>query len=440
MKARWFDSLFARILLLQIGVALLLVLMLIVVLFNDQANVFARAALPSWSAALRPVMAQWQRGEPPTLPQGIDVLVPVDLAPGPPPAGARYIEPGVMVPRYAALRDGLIARGIPVGRMAVSGDHGQPMTWLELSAPQREPLWVGVHGALENPGLRLRGALGLALSVLVFLAAAAWLSRIVARPLQQLQRNVQAFAETGERPPALAPRGPLEVRELAQQFDAFAAQRVQQEDARAMMLAGVSHDLRSPLGRIRLAAELLPDAPGVAARRESIVRNAQLADELVGSFIALVRSATEPLDERVDLNALVRDLLGNGDHADVRADLPPAGQAVWVEPASRIVLQRCLLNVLDNARRYGRPPLEVVLQASGARALLSVRDHGPGIPAQQRETLLRPFYRGAQDRGQPGTGLGLPVVERAVRRHGGKLQLLDASPGLRVELDLPLSG
>lgn len=437
MKARWFDSLFARIFLMQVGVALLLVAMLMLVLFSDQANVFARAALPSWSAALRPVLAQWERGEAPTLPQGIDVLVPVDLAPGPPPAGARYIEPGAMVPRYAALRDGLIARGIPVARMAVSGDKGQPMTWLELSAPQRPPLWVGIHGALENPGLRLRGAIGLGLSVLVFLAAAAWLSRIVARPLQELRRTVQAFADTGERPPALPPRGPLEVRELAQQFDAFAAQRVQQDDARAMMLAGISHDLRSPLGRIRLAAELLPDAPGVAVRRESIVRNAQLADELVGSFIALVRSAAEPLEERVDLNALVRELLANGDHADVRAGLPPAGEALWVEPASRMLLQRCLINLLDNARRYGRPPLEVSLRQQDGCALLDVRDHGPGIPSAQREVLLKPFYRGAQDRGQPGTGLGLPVVERAVRRHGGQMQLLDAAPGLRVELRLP---
>jgi len=439
MKTRWFDSLFARVFLLQIAVALLLVIMLMLVLFNDQANVFARAALPSWAAALRPVQAQWERGEEPTLPQGIDVLVPVDLAPGPPPPGARYIEPGAMVPRYEALREGLMARGISVGRMAVSGEMGRPMTWLELSAPQRRPLWVGIHGALENPGLRLRGAIGLGLAVLIFVAAAAWLSRIVARPLQDLQRDVKVFTETGERPPPQRLRGPLEVRQLAQQFDTFAAQRVQQDDARAMMLAGISHDLRSPLGRIRLAAELLPDTPGVAARRESIVRNAQLADELVGSFIALVRSATEPLDERVDVHALVRESLGSGDHADVRVDLPAAAEPLWVEPASRIVLQRCLFNLLDNARRHGRPPLVVELGVQGRVVVWCVRDHGPGIPVDQRDTLLKPFYRGAQERGQPGTGLGLPVVERAVRRHGGQMHLLDASPGLRVELRLPLA-
>ena len=85
-----------------------------------------------------------------------------------------------------------------------------------------------------------------------------------------------------------------------------------------------------------MAAELLPDAPGVAARRESIVRNAQVADQLVGSFLSLVRSATEPLEERVDLAALVRDLLGHGDHGDVTLELQAAGP-VWLEPASGAV-------------------------------------------------------------------------------------------------------
>lgn len=440
MRARWFDTLFARIFLLQVGVAVLLVIMLTLVLFSDQASVFAKAALPSWSAALGPVQAQLLRGEAPTLPQGVDVLVPVDLEPGPPPSRAHFIEPTAVAPRYNALREGLRERGIQVGRMAVSGERGESITWLELATANQTPVWVGIHGALENPGLRMRGAIGLGLAVLVFLLAAAWLSRIVARPLLDLQQSVKAFSETGERPPALAQRGPVELRQLAQQFDAFAAQRVQQDDARAMMLAGISHDLRSPLGRIRMAAELLPEAPGVAVRRESIVRNAQLADELVGSFIALVRTATEPLDERVDVHALVRALLGNGDHADVHARLPAEGEALWVEPASRIVLQRCLLNLLDNARRYGRPPLEVDLQAQGGEAVLSVRDHGPGMPPAQRETLLQPFYRGTKDRGQPGTGLGLPVVERAVRRHGGQMALQDAEPGLRVSLRLPLAG
>lgn len=439
MKDRWFDHLFARVFLMQVGVALMLVLMLMLVLLSDQASVFAKAALPSWSAALRPLQEQLQRGEVPTLPQGIDVLVPVDLVPGPPPATARFISPKVMVPRYAALRDGLRERGIFVGRMAVSDVQGETMTWLELTLTGRPTVWVGIHGALENPHLRERGAIGLVLAVVVFLAAAAWLSRVVSKPLQDLQRSVKTFAETGECPALVIQSGPSEVRQLAKQFDAFATQRVQQDDARAMMLAGISHDLRSPLGRIRLAAELLPDLPGVSARRESIVRNTKLADELVGSFIALVRSATEPLNERLNLLVLVQELLSDGDHGDVMRSIQATETALWMHPASDIVLKRCLLNLLDNARRYGQPPLEVGLNAHKGVAVLTVRDHGPGIPAARREALLQPFYRGTQDRGLPGTGLGLSVVDRAVRRHGGQMELKDAGPGLLVVLRLPLA-
>ena len=111
-----------------------------------------------------------------------------------------------------------------------------------------------------------------------------------------------------------------------------------------------------------------------------------------------------------------------------------------LEPASGVLLQRALINLLDNARHHGRPPVVVRLQADGGHATLTVRDHGPGIAPEQRETLLRPFYRGASDRGVPGTGLGLPVVERCVRRHGGEMQLLDAAPGLAVRLRFPLAG
>lgn len=436
---KWFDTLFARIFLLQVAVALLLSLLFLLLLFSGQASVFARSVAPGWASALRPVQVQLAQGAVPQLPRSVGVATSVHLEPGPPPARARHIAATPLAPRYVALKAALRDEGIGVGRMAVSGEPGGGVTWLELLPTGHPPTWVGVHGALEGPGLRGRGALGIALAVLVFLGAAAWLSRIIVKPLLDLQTSVKTFAETGERPAAPPVRGPIEVRQLTQQFDDFAAQRVQQDDARQMMLAGISHDLRSPLGRIRMAAELLPDAPGVAARRESIVRNAQVADQLVGSFLSLVRSATEPLEERVDLAALVRDLLGHGDHGDVTLELQAAGP-IWLEPASGVLLQRALINLLDNARHHGRPPVVVRLQADGGHATLTVRDHGPGIAPEQRETLLRPFYRGASDRGVPGTGLGLPVVERCVRRHGGEMQLLDAAPGLAVRLRFPLAG
>ncbi len=434
------DSLFARIFLLQLGVALLLcTLFLLAWLWQDRTGAVARSVAPTWAAALQPVAQALRQGQTPSLPAQSAVEVAIELLPGPPPRGARHIGDTPRAPRYALLQRWLRAQQIPVGAMAVSGEDGEAVTWLELRPEGRPALWVGVRGALEEPGLRGRALLAMGLSLLVFLGAAAWLSQRIARPLQTLQQRVRHFADTGQMPPPMPPQGPREVRELARQFDSFAAQRQQDDDARQMMLAGISHDLRSPLGRIRMAAELLPQTPEVAQRRESIVRNAQVADQLVGSFLALVRSATEPLDERVDLRALVQRLLGNGDHEDVRLDLQTQ-QALWLQPASAAQLERALVNLLDNARRYGQPPIEVRLQSAHGQALLTVRDHGPGIPPDQRETLLKPFYRGSADRLVPGTGLGLPVVQRCVRRHGGELRLENAAPGLAVHIALPLAG
>ena len=436
-----FDTLFARLFLMQVVVATLLVLMLALLLFDGQSSVLARATAPAWAAALRPLQAQIERGEPTLLPAGVDVLVPVDLEAGPPPQRARFINANSMAPRYAALRESLRAQGLAVGRMAVSGERDsgeQLLTWVELVVPGRAPLWVGIHGALENPGLFTRGMLGLGLLVAVFLLAAAWLSSLVARPLQDLQRSVRSFAETGLRPPQVAVRGPVEVRQLMQQFEDFAAQRVEQDEARQIMLAGISHDLRSPLGRIRMAAEFLPDEAAIAVRRESIIRNAQLADQLVESFLLMVRCAAEPLEQRVDLLALVRGLLSSDDHQDVQLHLKAPGP-FWLEPASAMLLQRSVVNLLENAHRYGKPPVHLSLALAAGQVLLTVRDHGPGIAAEQRETLLKPFYRGASDRGQPGTGLGLPIVERCVQRHAGQLRLGDAAPGLAVELRFNLA-
>lgn len=429
------DSLFARIFLLQLAAALVLSAVFAVLLFNEQASIFARATAPLWVSALQPVRQQLARGESPRWPQAQTVTSLVELQPGPPPDDARVMP---LIPRYRALLSELRAQGLPVARLAVSGRTGRATTWLELRDGDRR-VWVGVRGMLEGPDIRRRGTLGFVIALLVFVAGAAWLSRRIARPLQDLQASVKAFAATGRPPPpADAPQGPAEVRQLARQFAEFAAQRTRQDEARDMMLAGISHDLRSPLGRIRMAAELLPDAPGVRDKQASIVRNVQAADRLVGAFLDLARASAEPLDERVDLAALARRLLDSGDHEGVRLELLAAGP-LWLRPASSAALERLLVNLLDNAAKYGQPPVVVSLRASPAQAVLTVRDHGAGIAPGQMDALRKAFFRGSHDRGLPGSGLGLAIAERSVQRHGGEMTLLDAGPGLAVQLRFPLA-
>lgn len=431
---KWLDSLFARIFLLQLAAALVLAVVFAVLLFNEQASIFARATAPLWMSALQPVRQQLARGESPRLPRTQTVTSLVELQPGPPPDDARVMP---LIPRYRALLSELRAQGLPVARLAVSGRTGRATTWLELQDGDKR-VWVGVRGMLEGPDIRRRGTLGFVIALLVFVAGAAWLSRRIARPLQDLQASMKAFAATGRPPlPTDAPQGPAEVRQLARQFAEFAAQRTQQDEARDMMLAGISHDLRSPLSRIRMAAELLPDAPGVRDKQASIVRNVQAADRLVGAFLDLARASAEPLDERVDLTALTRRLLDSGDHEGVRLEL--AAGPLWLQPASSAALERMLVNLLDNAAKYGQPPVVVSLQARAAHAVLTVRDHGAGIAPGQMDALRKAFFRGSHDRGLPGSGLGLAIAERSVQRHGGEMTLLDAGPGLAVQLRFPLA-
>ena len=106
--------------------------------------------------------------------------------------------------------------------------------------------------------------------------------------------------------------------------------------------------------------------------------------------------------------------------------------------ANRLGLQRALHNLLDNGIKYGTGPFEIAVGAAAGRCWISVRDHGPGIAAGQRERLMRPFFRGDHGRGLPGAGLGLAIAGATAMRHGGRLELSDAAPGLRATLSFPL--
>ena len=273
------------------------------------------------------------------------------------------------------------------------------------------------------------------MGILALAAGAWWLSRRVLQPLAELRQAMSRFQTDGRPPGPASPGAPLELRELSQQFDELVRQRQALDTERRTMLAAISHDLRSPLGRIRMAAELLPEAEGVALRREAIVRNVLVADRLLGNFIDLARADEEPINDRVDLVALLVE------HVDVDTDgaqLSLPANPVVLEPASALALERALRNLLDNARHHGAPPLQVALRVQGRQAVISVRDHGSGIAPDARSAMLQPFTRGEGNRQTPGTGLGLAIVLRTAQRHGGHLELLDAAPGLRAELQLPL--
>ncbi|MFM7330285.1 MAG: ATP-binding protein, partial [Brachymonas sp.] len=290
--------------------------------------------------------------------------------------------------------------------------------------------------SVYNPGIQSALFL-MAMAIVPTIAGiAAKLSKMRRRIKQhkaELAAAMRRFQTSGEVPDAIDAAISQQQDELWQQFAELAHQRRELDERRSMMLAAISHDLRSPLGRIRMAAELLPKAQGVEVRRESIVRNVDVANRLLTDFIDMARADHEPIADRVDLSALVLDITQG--ITDLRLlELPQEPQ--WLAPASAIALERALSNLIDNAHIYGAPPIEMGLRCDDT-TLIWVRDYGPGVDPAQYKHLLQPFTRAEANRLRPGTGLGLAIVHRTVARHQGKVVLMDAKPGLRVELHLP---
>lgn len=423
---RWLDTLFGRVFLVQAALALTVALLFGVLAMYQQSQTLARATAPIWAAALQLDMDRTTTGT-----RTMSVNSHLQLLDGPPPVEALDV---FWFPRFRALLVELRAAGVPVQTLRVSGQTGQAVTWLKLDEGSVSR-WVGLRGETEGKDARDRGSVAFLIGGLLTLLASWWLSHRVVRPLADLRLAMQRFEREGRLPAAPSSHAPVEVRELAAQFGALARQRQDLDEQRRTMLAAISHDLRSPLGRIRMAAELLPEAEGVALRRESIVRNVQVADRLLASFIDLARAEDEPIHGRVDLAALVLGV--SQEEGDLTVTELPQ-HPVWLQPASAVALERALRNLLDNARHHGEPPFELSLRVSAGRALLSVRDHGAGIPQQQLHEMLQPFVRGEPSRQKPGTGLGLAIVQSTVLRHGGELRMSDAQPGLRIELSFPM--
>jgi two-component system osmolarity sensor histidine kinase EnvZ len=268
--------------------------------------------------------------------------------------------------------------------------------------------------------------------------ALSWaLARQLSRPLDRLRERMQrlqpgAGVEAGGAP--LPPQTSPELAAIESAWQSLQQRLAQHEQERALMLAGISDDLRSPLARIRLAAELLPDDPALAPRRDSLMRNVQVADRLIQSFLDHARALQQPLDQAVDLAALAREAVQARE--GITATLPP--QPLRLAAAHPLLLERVLANLLDNAAQHGRPPIVLRLAAHDGAAVLEVQDAGDGIPPAWRETALQAFARGDASRGRPGTGLGLAIVQQTVQRLGGRIEF-DGRPGAHVvRLVLPL--
>lgn len=273
-------------------------------------------------------------------------------------------------------------------------------------------------------------------SMLLALLGAWWLQRHIHRPLAQVVGAARQLAQ-GQPPAVLPEAGPEEIATVARSFNHMAQSLAAADHERALMLAGVSHDLRTPLTKLRLGVEIAGaqvDAPLAA----SMARSIDEMDGIVGQFLQFARSGEAEAPTPASLNDLAQAVAeAQADHGrTVRLELGALPE-VPVRPQA---LRRALDNLVENAWRHGQPPVVLRTGADANSVWLEVQDQGPGIGADDIDRMRQPFARGggAARTGPPGAGLGLAIVERVARSHGGRLELHSApGAGLRARLVLP---
>ncbi len=321
-------------------------------------------------------------------------------------------------------------------RFAFARD-GLPGLWVSFAIGEDE-YWVRVPRERLERRVALQwifwGALALALSLL----AAYFIVSHITRQLRQLS---QAAVEIGRgRSPGVVPEsGAAEIRMLSHAFNEMARDLARLDEDRALILAGVSHDLRTPLARLRLGVEM---SGADASITEGMNADIEEMDGIIGQFLDFARAGEvgggEP-KEHVALDPMVRELIEHSrKHGyEIEAELS-SGASLQARPKA---LRRAVANLIDNALRYGRPPVGVRSFRRGNEVVIEVADRGPGIPESEFSRMKLPFTRLEPARtGGGGSGLGLAIVERVAQNHGGRLELAAREGGgLLARLLLPAS-
>ncbi|MBR7069753.1 MAG: HAMP domain-containing protein [Oxalobacter sp.] len=274
------------------------------------------------------------------------------------------------------------------------------------------------------------------------LIGAGFISKFLNQPLARLSQAARLMA-VGKSPEALPESGITEIRDVNQSFNQMVQDLARVETDRAEILAGISHDLRTPLSRMMLEIEML-DIPEES--RQGMQDDLSQMNAIVGQFLDYAKlDAETKVIEKVDLGALVSNVLDSfktkpGFQANAKIQ---DGLHVL---AGEIELRRMVNNILSNAIRYGKTPgkpfveVDVSCMVSGKEVLMEIADHGVGVPEDSFERMLRPFTRMDNARGQAnGSGLGLAIVARIAKSYQGRLHLKNREGGgLVVQVAFPL--
>ena len=364
--------------------------------------------------------------------------------PGPPGAGPPPIgPPGPADPPHWV--DPLAAPGglgaATIIRMT-AGPGVSPANALVIGgfiASVRDPggRWTQVRTPMEPfiSAWHWRIALWLLGCVLV-VAPTAWLfARRITAPIDQFARAAQALGRDPHAPP-MDLAGPAEIGKAAKAFNDMQARIRRYVEDRTAMVGAISHDLRTPLARLRYKIDGAPEP-----LKSQVLSDVDRMEAMIGSVLTFIRQASEPgRRERMDLRSIVECVTDEAGLAGGAADCED-GLPVTVE-GDALALQRMLTNLVDNAVKYGgRAHLK--LFESGGEAVVEVRDDGPGLPPKELERVFEPFYRpnAARTLDDGGVGLGLAVARSIARAHGGEVELCNAPEGgLVAQARLPLAG
>lgn len=251
--------------------------------------------------------------------------------------------------------------------------------------------------------------------------------RLQNRPLSALESAAKAVGR-GEIAPTLDEKGPSEIRAVTRAFNQMSQGIQALEEDRALLMAGISHDLRTPLTRIRLATEMMSSQDSYLA--EGIISDTEECNEIIGQFMDYLKPADQQAFQSVDVNTMVENVANAEGNRGVAIELNLA-QSHLEALGCAVAMKRAITNLVVNGIRYGDGWLQIStgMTADKKQVWVCIEDNGPGIDEAQMAKLFEPFTRGDTARGSEGTGLGLAIVKRVMSQHQGTVTLHNRTEG-----------
>jgi two-component system osmolarity sensor histidine kinase EnvZ len=251
------------------------------------------------------------------------------------------------------------------------------------------------------------------------------------RPITNLARAAERFGK-GDNVEEFKPSGALEIRQAGHEFDKMRKRILRHLNQRTEMLSGISHDLRTPLTRMKLQIAFIKEKDLAQKLTEDIDE----MEKMLNEYLQFTSSSYIEKDEEFNLSELIEDMINKYNNKNISQDLLPR---VYFNGRKNLI-NRCLNNIIDNALKYANK-IEIKLNKKNTNLFIIVDDNGPGIPTKEYDNVFKPFYK--IDKGRAGSkssvGLGLSIASDIIRSHGGNIMLEKSKMnGLRVKIFLPV--